>query len=111
MISRRLALLGFGAIAAPFVIRTPGILMPIRNPAFHDFSEATICDPLRMPWKDWRRMQDIRARAVHLEWPRICPERRLRTSIILCNIFGRCAFEDCFLVGAGVGSEHSLRRV
>ena len=30
MISRRQAFLGFGAIAAPFVIRTPGILMPVR---------------------------------------------------------------------------------
>ena len=30
MISRRQVLFGFGAIAAPFVIRTPGILMPVK---------------------------------------------------------------------------------
>jgi hypothetical protein len=30
MISRRKAFLGLAAVAAPFVIRTPGLLMPVR---------------------------------------------------------------------------------
>jgi hypothetical protein len=48
-LSRRAALLGLATIAAPFVIRTPGLLMPVKNrimpPFYNEWGDRN--------WKDY----------------------------------------------------------
>jgi len=60
IISRRYALLGLTAIAAPFVIRTPCLLMPVRNrilpPMYneHRFRNWKAYPPSLDEVKEWR---------------------------------------------------------
>ncbi|MGA7325767.1 MAG: hypothetical protein WBX25_15085 [Rhodomicrobium sp.] len=61
LISRRQALLGLTMMAAPFVIRTPGILMPVRDRTF-DVREAILRD-LRKQRKAVRAIEEMRRKA------------------------------------------------